>query len=63
MCRRECLLIDEKCEFEAQCQAAEKRAAAEREEVQAIAKRSKALQGQEAGMEWRSSAHITRYSA
>lgn len=62
MCRRECLLIDEKCEFEAECRAAEKRAAAEREEVQAIARRRKALQGQEAGMECRS-AHITRYSA
>jgi len=39
------------------------RAEAQREKVQAIARRRKALQGQEAGMEWRSSAHITRYSA
>jgi len=54
MCRRECLLIGEECEYKAQCQEAEKRAEAQREKVQ---------EGQEAGMEWRSSAHITRYSA
>jgi hypothetical protein len=63
MCRRECLIPGEECEYKAQCQAAEKRAAAERAEVQAIARACKALQRQEAGMEWRSSAHITRYSA
>lgn len=63
MCRRECLIPGEECEYKAQCQEAEKRAEAQREKVQAIARRRKALQGQEAGMEWRSSAHITRYSA
>ena len=62
MCRRECL-IGEPCELKAECRAAEKRAAAERDEVQAIARARKTLQRQEAGMEWRSSAHITRYSA
>jgi hypothetical protein len=61
MCRRECL-IGEPCEFKTECRAAEKRAEAERAEVQAIARRRKALQRQEAGMECRS-AHITRYSA
>ncbi len=62
MCRRECLIPGEECGYKTQCQAAEERAAAEREEVQAIARRRKALQRQEAGMECRS-AHITRYSA
>lgn len=61
MCRRECL-IGEPCELKAECRAAEKRAAAERDEVQAIARARKAREGQEAGMECRS-AHITRYSA
>ncbi len=61
MCRRECL-IGEPCELKAECRAAEKRAAAERAEVQAIARARKAREGQEAGMGCRS-AHITRHSA
>lgn len=59
MCRRECL-SGYRCEDRAACRAAEARAEAQRETVQAIARARKAHERQEAGLGWSRSARLTR---
>ena len=58
MCRRECL-AGERCEHRWARRASARKVQAAIAEWRA----RKAAERQEAGMEWRSSAHITRYSA